>query len=100
GVNYHNPIAFGQRGQPAIGRQDANLSTGATVQVAASRGIFVLRAQVPPPELPVLIQRYQLTVRGKSAVGDRDTVPREYRGAAFQQVLVVVPLEAAQVGLC
>ena len=94
-----NLVPFGQRGQPSVGRQDADLSAGAAGQVAAARFIFVLRIQVPAPHLAVLIQRHQLTIRGESTVDDGDTVPRENRGAVFQQVLVVVPLKAAQIGL-
>ena len=92
-----NLVAFGQRGQPSVGRQDPDLSAGAAGQVAAARFIFVLRAQVPTPHLAVLVQRHQLTIRGECTADDGDIVPRENRGAVFQQMLVVVPLKAAQV---
>ena len=99
GVKDVNLVPFGQRGQPAVGRQDADLGAGAAGQVAAARFVFGLRTQVPAPQLAVLIQRHQLAIRGESTVDDGDTVPRENRGALFQQVLVIVPLEAAQIGL-
>ena len=78
-----NLVAFGQRGQPSVGRQDADLSAGAAGQVAAARFVFGLRTQVPTPHLAVLIQRHQLTIRGESTADDGDTVPRENRGACF-----------------
>ena len=95
GVKYANLIPFGQRRQPAVGRQDADLSAGPAGQVAAARFIFVLRTQVPAPHLAILIERHQRAFRGESRVDDGLAVPRENRGASFQQVLVVVPLEAA-----
>ena len=98
GVKEVNLVPFGQRGQPSLERQNANLSAWAARQVAAGRLIFGLRTQVPTPHLAVLIQRHQLTLGGEGAAGGRDIVPRENRGAAFQQVLVVRPLKAAQIG--
>ena len=71
GVKYVNLVAFGQRGQPSVGRQDADLGAGAAGQVAAARFILVLRIQVPAPQLAVLIQRHQLTIRGESTGDDR-----------------------------
>ena len=66
GVKDVNLVPFGQRGQPAVGRQDAELSAGAAGQVAAARFIFVLRVQVPAPQLAFLIQGHQLAFRGES----------------------------------
>ena len=99
GVKDANLVPFGQRRQPAVGRQDADLSAGPAGQVAAARFIFVLRTEVPAPHLAVLIQRHQRAFRGESRVDDgRRRAPRKPR-RSFQQVLVVVPLEAAQIGL-
>ena len=55
----------------------------------------MLRIEVPAPHLAVLIEGHQRAFRGESRVDDGLAVPRENRGAVFQQVLVVVPLEAA-----
>ena len=75
-----NLVPFGQRGQPAVGRQDADLSAGAAGQVAAARFVFVLRIQVPAPHLAVLIERHQLAVRGESTADDgRHRAPRKPR---------------------
>ena len=54
----------GERGQPAAGRQDSDLSAAAAGQVAVVRCIFGLSGQVPTPDLPQLIQRHQLAIRG------------------------------------
>ena len=51
------------------------------------------------PQLAVLIKRDQLTIRGEGTGDHGDAVPRENRGVVIQQVLVVVPLEATQIGL-
>ena len=100
GFKYANLAPFGQSSQPSVGRQGADLSAGTAGKVAAACFIFVLRIQVPTPHLAVLIQRHQLTICGESAADDGDAVSRENRGAAFQQMLVVVPLKATQVFLC
>src|SRR5262245_54644968 len=96
GIEYTNLLPLGQRSQLAVRRQDAELSAGPAGQVSAVRLVFVLRSQVPTPQLALLIQRHQSTIRGKSAVVEGDCVPRENRGAAGQQVLVIVPLKATQ----
>ena len=40
-----NLVPFGQRGQPSVGRQDADLSAGAAGQVAAARFVFACESR-------------------------------------------------------
>src|SRR5262249_31249838 len=60
--------------------------------------VRVRSTQVPTPEQAALIHGYDLAVRGENAVHDLDTVARQDGSTFFQQMLVIVPLEAAQVG--
>ena len=80
-VKYVKLVPFGQRDQPSVGRQDADLSAGATGQDSAVCFILGLGTQVPPFHLALHIQRRQLTIRRKRAGGDGGRVPRKYRGA-------------------
>ncbi len=99
GVKYAHLAGFSQRGQPSVGRQDAELSAGAAGQVPAARLNFDLRAQLPTPHLAVLIQRHELIIQGENTADDGDLMSRENRGTVIRKMLVVVPLKAAQVGL-
>ena len=63
GLKDENLVACGQRSEPAVGRQDAELGSGAARQVLAARCIFVLRVSDPKRlSRAALIQRHQLTI--------------------------------------